>query len=114
MTDCVFLCVLTAYEPDEWEVDRDKVQLIRELGQGSFGMVFEGVFTTKDNEELRVAVKVRNPPSNSGCIRWCRCEVDEFTQLTPPLTEVFDGQSSAGYFGMGVVFVCGHFCFAEK
>lgn len=30
------------YEPDEWEVDREKISLIRELGQGSFGMVYEG------------------------------------------------------------------------
>ncbi|RWS21104.1 insulin receptor-like protein, partial [Leptotrombidium deliense] len=30
------------YEADEWEVPRDKVKLLKELGQGSFGMVFEG------------------------------------------------------------------------
>ncbi|XP_067137296.1 insulin-like peptide receptor [Centruroides vittatus] len=30
------------YEPDEWEVDREKISLIKELGQGSFGMVYEG------------------------------------------------------------------------
>lgn len=27
------------YQPDEWEVARDKILQIRELGQGSFGMV---------------------------------------------------------------------------
>ncbi|XP_076354454.1 insulin receptor-like isoform X3 [Tachypleus tridentatus] len=32
----------TVYVPDEWEVSRGKVSLIRELGQGSFGMVWEG------------------------------------------------------------------------
>lgn len=27
------------YKPDEWEVPRDKIVQLRELGQGSFGMV---------------------------------------------------------------------------
>ncbi len=43
-------------------MDRDKIQLIRELGQGSFGMVHEGI--AKDivsgQPEIRVAVKVIN------------------------------------------------------
>ncbi|UYV63309.1 InR [Cordylochernes scorpioides] len=30
------------YKPDEWEVERDKITIIKELGQGSFGMVYEG------------------------------------------------------------------------
>ena len=48
------------YQPDEWEVDRDKIKLIRELGQGSFGMVYEGLaINIFDNEkEIKVAVKV--------------------------------------------------------
>jgi insulin receptor len=41
-------------------VERDKIQLIRELGQGSFGMVYEGV--ARDlygkEDEIKVAVKV--------------------------------------------------------
>ena len=52
--------LFSVYIPDEWEVDRDKIQLIRELGQGSFGMVHEGI--AKDivsgEPEIRVAVKV--------------------------------------------------------
>ncbi|XP_075217094.1 insulin-like receptor [Lycorma delicatula] len=35
--------VSTAYVPDEWEVPRNQIELIRELGQGSFGMVYEGI-----------------------------------------------------------------------
>lgn len=31
--------VSTVYVPDEWEVPRANIQLVRELGQGSFGMV---------------------------------------------------------------------------
>lgn len=27
------------YVPDEWEVSRSNIELIKELGQGSFGMV---------------------------------------------------------------------------
>lgn len=48
------------YIADEWEVPRDKIKLIRELGQGSFGMVFEGeaLDIVKDKPKCRVAVKV--------------------------------------------------------
>lgn len=31
--------VSTVYVPDEWEVPRTNIEFIRELGQGSFGMV---------------------------------------------------------------------------
>lgn len=31
--------VSTVYVPDEWEVPRASIEFIRELGQGSFGMV---------------------------------------------------------------------------
>ena len=54
------------YNPDEWEVERDKIQLIRELGQGSFGMVYEGVARDLYGKggEIKVAVKVTvSPPS---------------------------------------------------
>ncbi|GIY90189.1 insulin-like peptide receptor [Caerostris darwini] len=30
------------YTADEWEIEREKVQLLEELGQGSFGMVYKG------------------------------------------------------------------------
>uniref|UniRef100_T2MGU8 Tyrosine-protein kinase receptor n=1 Tax=Hydra vulgaris TaxID=6087 RepID=T2MGU8_HYDVU len=49
------------YIPDEWELNREKIELIRELGQGSFGMVFEGIaHGIGDHAELRVAVKTTN------------------------------------------------------
>ena len=50
--------MFSVYVPDEWEVDRDKIELIRELGQGSFGMVHEGILRGGEEDELRVAVKV--------------------------------------------------------
>ena len=54
------------YIPDEWEVPRDKIALIRELGQGSFGMVYEGLATDiGDGEvEIKVAVKVSHNSKN--------------------------------------------------
>ncbi|XP_024864474.1 insulin-like growth factor 1b receptor [Kryptolebias marmoratus] len=50
------------YVPDEWEVPREKITLCRELGQGSFGMVYEGAAkgVVKDEPETRVAVKTVN------------------------------------------------------
>lgn len=55
------IVVLTAvYIADEWEFPREKIKLIRELGNGSFGMVYEGEADdiTPDAPQHRVAVKV--------------------------------------------------------
>uniref|UniRef100_A0A8C4N3W1 Tyrosine-protein kinase receptor n=1 Tax=Eptatretus burgeri TaxID=7764 RepID=A0A8C4N3W1_EPTBU len=50
------------YIPDDWEVSRDKISILQELGQGSFGMVYEGVsHGVVDSEgDTRVAVKTVN------------------------------------------------------
>uniref|UniRef100_A0A452UET4 Tyrosine-protein kinase receptor n=1 Tax=Ursus maritimus TaxID=29073 RepID=A0A452UET4_URSMA len=52
----------SVYVPDEWEVPREKITLLRELGQGSFGMVYEGNArdVVKGEAETRVAVKTVN------------------------------------------------------
>ncbi|XP_014476872.1 PREDICTED: insulin-like peptide receptor isoform X2 [Dinoponera quadriceps] len=54
--------VSTVYVPDEWEVPRKKIELLRELGNGSFGMVYEGVArdVVKGKPEVRCAVKTVN------------------------------------------------------
>jgi len=51
---------VAAYVCDEWEVSRDNVTTLRELGHGSFGMVYEGVLHsgTPDESDVHVAVKV--------------------------------------------------------
>ncbi|TRY92514.1 hypothetical protein DNTS_004168 [Danionella cerebrum] len=50
------------YIADEWEVPREKISVLRELGQGSFGMVYEGIAKdiVKGEPETRVAVKTVN------------------------------------------------------
>nr|XP_015809442.2 insulin-like growth factor 1 receptor [Nothobranchius furzeri] len=50
------------YVPDEWEVPREKITMSRELGQGSFGMVYEGLAkgVVKDEPETSVAIKTVN------------------------------------------------------
>ncbi|KAF1406688.1 Insulin receptor-related protein, partial [Spheniscus magellanicus] len=50
------------YIPDEWEVSREKITVIRELGQGSFGMVYEGLALglATEGEETKVALKTVN------------------------------------------------------
>lgn len=46
------------YTPDDWEVSRNNIELIRELGQGSFGMVYEGIARDiKGMTAVRCAVK---------------------------------------------------------
>ena len=63
----VLLCgtlffVIAVYIPDEWEFPREKIKLVRELGNGSFGMVYEGEAEeiTPGDQMRRVAVKVLN------------------------------------------------------
>lgn len=50
------------YIPDEWEVAREKIELMKELGKGSFGMVYEGIGydIVEEEPKLRVAVKTVN------------------------------------------------------
>ncbi len=52
----------SVYVPDEWEVAREKITMCRELGQGSFGMVYEGNAkgVVKDEPETKVAIKTVN------------------------------------------------------
>ncbi|XP_048513218.1 insulin-like receptor [Athalia rosae] len=54
--------VSTVYVPDEWEVPRKKIELLRELGNGSFGMVYEGMArdVLKGKPEVKCAVKTVN------------------------------------------------------
>lgn len=49
-----------AYVADEWEVPREKIQIGRPIGKGSFGMVYEGVASdiVKNEPKARVAIKV--------------------------------------------------------
>ncbi|XP_061654340.1 insulin receptor a [Phyllopteryx taeniolatus] len=57
-----YLSANDMYEEDEWEVARDKIKILRELGQGSFGMVYEGIAKDiiKGEGDTRVAVKTVN------------------------------------------------------
>lgn len=50
------------YKQDGWEVPRDKVIQLQELGQGSFGMVYEGIIKDLkiDGGETRCAIKTVN------------------------------------------------------
>ncbi|KAI3374266.1 hypothetical protein L3Q82_006113 [Scortum barcoo] len=58
-----YLSANDVYEEDEWEVPREKINILRELGQGSFGMVYEGIakdIIKGEAESARVAVKTVN------------------------------------------------------
>ena len=54
--------VSTPYVLDEWEVPREKIEMLRSLGNGSFGMVYEGIARdiVKGKPEVRCAVKTVN------------------------------------------------------
>jgi len=62
LVTCAMCICSTVYEPDEWEVPRKKVELLRELGQGSFGMVYEGIVrdVVEGHPEMRCAIKTVN------------------------------------------------------
>ncbi|KAK3762671.1 hypothetical protein RRG08_059018 [Elysia crispata] len=49
------------YVPDEWEVGRDNISFVKEVGQGSFGKVYEGIMRDPDKNTRRpVAIKTVN------------------------------------------------------
>lgn len=39
------------YVPDDWEVPRERIIQLGPLGQGSFGMVYEGILKAQNNDE---------------------------------------------------------------
>ncbi|ODM95622.1 Insulin receptor [Orchesella cincta] len=53
--------------PDEWEVPKDKLELLKELGQGSFGTVVEGILKDfiKNQPNMRCAVKTVSEDTSS-------------------------------------------------
>ena len=54
------MCLTVVYIADEWEVLREKIQIGRPIGKGSFGMVYEGVASdiVKNQPKASVAIKV--------------------------------------------------------
>ncbi|XP_053999330.1 insulin-like receptor [Hylaeus anthracinus] len=50
------------YVPDEWEVPREKITILKPLGNGSFGMVYEGIALdiVKGKQKVQCAVKTVN------------------------------------------------------
>lgn len=52
----------TPYIPDEYEIPRERVKRARELGQGSFGMVYAGSVQIKEDDptETQCAIKTVN------------------------------------------------------
>ncbi|XP_076235899.1 insulin-like receptor-like [Calliopsis andreniformis] len=54
--------VSTPYVLDEWEVPREKIEMLRPLGNGTFGMVYDGIARdiVPEKPEVRCAVKTVN------------------------------------------------------
>uniref|UniRef100_A0A1B6EN09 Protein kinase domain-containing protein n=1 Tax=Cuerna arida TaxID=1464854 RepID=A0A1B6EN09_9HEMI len=42
---------------DPWEIPREKIELIKELGQGNFGKVYQGVYNMKGRGKIDCAIK---------------------------------------------------------
>lgn len=56
----------SVYIPDEWEVPRKNIELIKELGQGGFGMVYEGIVSDiKGKPYVKCAIKTVNEHSTN-------------------------------------------------
>lgn len=62
MKNRILFFLSTVYVPDEWEVPRKQIELLRELGQGSFGMVYEGIArdVVPDHPIMSCAIKTVN------------------------------------------------------
>ena len=79
--------VFAVYIPDEWEVPREKIKILREIGAGTFGMVYEGTAENLiDGQPLvRVAVKVVVCLSVFLPVCWsvCCCGIIKCSILSP-------------------------------
>ncbi|XP_067011741.2 insulin-like peptide receptor [Anabrus simplex] len=53
---------LSSYVQDEWEIARDKVELVKELSHGSFGTVYEGILRPAN---IRCALKTVAEKANA-------------------------------------------------
>lgn len=53
------------YYPDEWEVPRENIIQMRELGQGSFGMVYEGIIKNLRNREADTPCAIKTVNENA-------------------------------------------------
>lgn len=51
------------YQPDEWEMPREQIIQLQELGQGSFGMVYEGLVKHDNSPDTPCAIKTVNDNS---------------------------------------------------
>ena len=40
------------YIVDDWEVKRENIKIMEELGKGSFGMVYRGIYSHPDHVSL--------------------------------------------------------------
>lgn len=49
---------------DEWEVPRENVKILEEIGQGSFGSVYRGILLLDNEPDKQVAIKVSR---RQGC-----------------------------------------------
>ncbi|XP_070542037.1 insulin-like peptide receptor [Ptychodera flava] len=61
-----YMSASDVYVPDEWEVPREKILLIRELGQGSFGMVYEGEAKDIHDGEGKIKVAIKTVNENAS------------------------------------------------
>jgi len=52
------------YVVDDWEVKREHIQMLEELGKGSFGLVYRGLFTHPTKGETPCAIKTVNEKSS--------------------------------------------------
>lgn len=53
------------YTPDEWEIPRENIIQLNELGQGSFGMVYEGIVLNLDRERERIRCAIKTVNENA-------------------------------------------------
>nr|CAD7460923.1 unnamed protein product [Timema tahoe] len=90
--------VNTVYVPDEWEVSRKKVEMLRELGQGSFGMVYEGIGhdIVEGQPTIRCAIKTVNEHATDRERSEFLNEASVMNFLSPPRRALI-GRSKASF-----------------
>lgn len=54
------------YVPDDWEFPREKLSVVKELGKGGFGMVYEGIAQEICPGEEKTTVAVKSVQANAS------------------------------------------------
>lgn len=69
--NCGYISVKELYQADDWEVDRNQITILEELGRGGFGRVHRGIYNHPTKGPMDIAIKkVQEGARHRDCIQF--------------------------------------------